>query len=516
MKIDRTRLLTVGRAVVVGILVGVVVSTFRWLVELILDQWRHVYHQLVVSPDKGFWLAGTIIAMILFTFIVGQIIKGDPNVNGSGIPQVEGQLAGQMTVNPFSVLWRKFTAGLLTIGSGAMLGREGPSIQLGAAVAQLYGEKRGFDSRNNKLMIAMGAAAGLSAAFGAPVAGTLFVLEEVYRTFSTLVWLGALTSAVVADMVSVNVFGLTPVLSMTKLHDLPLMDYAWLPVLGILLGLFGYAYQRATLWAPNMFRWLKWLPRHYHFIVVFLLLIPVGIWAPQALGGGASLILHDANFVPTISVLVGLIVLRFVYSTIAFGSGVPGGIFLPILTLGALAGALFGTVLVHFGLLAPVNVMNMMIVGMAGYFASISKAPFTAIVLIAEMVGSMTHLVAMAIVALIAYLVVDFMGGEPIYESLLARLRLPDQLSALRGRLEGMTFVVAPGSALEDAEVRQLQLPRGVLIQRIRRGSEEHLPNGDFILQVGDELSLLTDEAQFKQVWTVMQDLNKETEAQHG
>ena len=79
-----------------------------------------------------------------------------------------------------------------------------------------------------------------------------------------------------------------------------------------------------------------------------------------------------------------------------------------------------------------------------------------------------------------------------------------------------MTFVVAPGSALEDAEVRQLQLPRGVLIQRIRRGSEEHLPNGDFILQVGDELSLLTDEAQFKQVWTVMQDLNKETEQQNG
>ena len=75
MKIDRTRLLTVGRAVVVGILVGIVVSTFRWLVELILDQWRHVYHQLVVSPDKGFWLAGTIIAMILFTFIVGQSLR---------------------------------------------------------------------------------------------------------------------------------------------------------------------------------------------------------------------------------------------------------------------------------------------------------------------------------------------------------------------------------------------------------------------------------------------------------
>ena len=75
MKIDRTRLLTVGRAVVVGILVGIVVSTFRWLVELILDQWRHVYHQLVVSPDKGFWLAGTIIAMILFTFIVAKSLK---------------------------------------------------------------------------------------------------------------------------------------------------------------------------------------------------------------------------------------------------------------------------------------------------------------------------------------------------------------------------------------------------------------------------------------------------------
>ena len=183
---------------------------------------------------------------------------------------------------------------------------------------------------------------------------------------------------------------------------------------------------------------------------------------------------------------------------------------MPILTLGAVAGALYGAILIHFGWLQPIYVLNMMILGMAGYFASISKAPFTAIVLIAEMVGSMSHLVAMAMVALLAYLVVDFLGGEPIYESLWARLRLSDQLTELRGRLEEMTIVVAPGSALEDAEVRQLQLPKGVLIQRIRRGAEEQLPNGDFILRVGDELILLTDEAQFGKVWDIMQALNRE------
>lgn len=510
MKIDRTRLLVVGRAVIVGILVGIVVSAFRWLVEAILEQWRYIYHQIGHAANWPIWLSGTIVGMIGLTILVGLIIKGDPNVNGSGIPQVEGQLAGQMTVNPFSVLWRKFTAGLITIGSGAMLGREGPSIQLGSAVAQLYGEKRGYDARDTKLMIAMGAAAGLSAAFGAPVAGTLFVLEEVYRTFSMLVWLGALTSAVVADIVSVNVFGLTPVLHMANLHALPLIDYAWLPLFGILLGLFGYVYQRATLVAPKLFASLTWLPRHYHFIVVFILMLPIGIWLPHLLGGGAGLILNPTTATASIGLLGLVLVIRFAYSTLAFGSGVPGGIFLPILTLGAVAGALYGAILMHFGWLQPIYVLNMMILGMAGYFASISKAPFTAIVLIAEMVGSMSHLVAMAMVALLAYLVVDFLGGEPIYESLWARLRLSDQLTELRGRLEEMTIVVAPGSALEDAEVRQLQLPKGVLIQRIRRGAEEQLPNGDFILRVGDELILLTDEAQFGKVWDIMQALNRE------
>ena len=510
MKIDRTRLLVVGRAVIVGILVGVVVSAFRWLVEAILEQWRFIYYQIGHAANWPIWLVGTIVGMIGLTILVGQIIKGDPNVNGSGIPQVEGQLAGQMTVNPFSVLWRKFTAGLITIGSGAMLGREGPSIQLGSAVAQLYGEKQGYDARDTKLMIAMGAAAGLSAAFGAPVAGTLFVLEEVYRTFSMLVWLGALTSAVVADMVSVNVFGLTPVLHMANLHALPLIDYAWLPLFGILLGLFGYVYQRATLAASKLFAGLTWLPRHYHFIVVFILMLPIGIWLPHLLGGGAGLILNSTTATASIGLLALILVIRFAYSTLAFGSGVPGGIFLPILTLGAVAGALYGAILVHFGWLQSTYVLDMMILGMAGYFASISKAPFTAIVLIAEMVGSMSHLVAMAMVALIAYLVVDFLGGEPIYESLLARLRLSDQLTELQGRLEEMTIVVAPGSALEDAEVRQLQLPKGVLIQRIRRGAEEQLPNGDFILRVGDELALLTDEAQFGKVWDIMQALNRE------
>lgn len=411
------------KGLLVGILTGFVVSLFRILIEGSLHLWVKLYRLI---PEHPLLLTVAVLLSLALTLIIGLLVRSEPKIMGSGIPQVEGQLAGDLEMNGWQVLWRKFVTGVLGIGAGLFLGREGPSIQLGAAVGQ--GIARGFGNKGmpRRILIASGAAAGLSAAFNAPIAGTLFVLEEVYHNFSPLIWMASLAGAIGSDFISSNFFGLVPVLHIRYAQSLPLFLYWNLVLLGMILGLFGFLYQKMTLAMPGWYARLVKLPRYFHGLVPLLLVIPIGILWPQTLGGGNTIILGLGDVTPGLTVLLGLFALRFSFSMISYGSGLPGGIFLPILSLGALIGAIYGTVMSGIGLLPHIYIMNLIIFSMAGYFAGISKAPFTAMILITEMVGSLEHLMPLAIVSLTAYLVVDLLGGAPIYASLLARMN-PDR-----------------------------------------------------------------------------------------
>lgn len=165
-----------------------------------------------------------------------------------GIPQVEAELKGLMDLSWWSVLWKKFIGGVLSIASGLMLGREGPSIQLGALTAKGVSVLLKSSEMERRSLIASGAAAGLAAAFNAPIAGLLFVVEEVYHQFSRLVWVSALAASITANFISLHVFGLTPVLHMPEDLQLLSLDQYWIYILlGIFLGLAGYVYEVVIL-----------------------------------------------------------------------------------------------------------------------------------------------------------------------------------------------------------------------------------------------------------------------------
>ena len=150
---DVTRLRFILKGIVVGILVGIVVSLFRLAIEklIIVSKWGFV--QIHNQP----WLVLVwLLVALLISFIVGKLIQGDIDIMGSGIPQVEGQLAGELEMNWWSVLWRKWLGGVLMIGSGLFLGREGPSIQLGSAVGQGFAEKTCHEGTGRRVLIAGG------------------------------------------------------------------------------------------------------------------------------------------------------------------------------------------------------------------------------------------------------------------------------------------------------------------------------------------------------------------------
>ena len=491
ININSAHLSYILKGVLIGIMTGAVVGAFRWLIEKSLGYWRLAYHLAFQQP---LYLGMIVLVLLVIGLVTAKMVSQQPHISGSGIPEIEGQLAGQFEFKWWAILWRKFAGGVLAIGAGLFLGREGPSIQLGGALGQGLAGFTEKSERGQRVLIASGAAAGLSAAFNAPIAGTLFILEEVYHNFSPLVWMGALSASIASDVVSMNVFGLTTVLHVGTVPGLPLRYYWNLLFLGIILGILGYFYQRillkSSVWYQQRF---GRIPRSLHGLIPLMLVIPLGYFYPAILGGGNSIIIEMPHIAPQLSALLLLFVLRFVFSMVSYGSGLPGGIFLPILTLGAVIGMFYGAAVHQFGFLPSKYLVDFLVFAMAGYFAGIGKAPFTAILLVTEMVGSLEHLVPLALTSLVAYIVVDLMGGAPIYESLLDRMTVSRKLHILSGKNDQLELPVFDDSRFVGQQVRDIKWPKNTLLVGIRRGEKTTIPNGDTLINAGDTLLVLTD-----------------------
>ncbi|MGN6710799.1 chloride channel protein [Anaerocolumna jejuensis] len=224
------------KSMFVGLLAGLISSAYRFLLLKTESAYFTVFHffrnHLVLIPLLFLFLA-------CLGLLTSLMVKHFPLISGSGIPQVKGILSGYITQNWFTTLVGKFAGGILAILAGLSLGREGPSIQLGASVAEGLADKFSDTKFEKKILIASGAGAGLAAAFNAPLAGALFALEEIYKYFSPIVCLSALAAAMVSDYVAKSIFGTAPVFEFGKAADIPLKFYWILILLGILLGIFG-------------------------------------------------------------------------------------------------------------------------------------------------------------------------------------------------------------------------------------------------------------------------------------
>ncbi|MEG2643856.1 MAG: ClC family H(+)/Cl(-) exchange transporter [Enterococcus sp.] len=498
-RLDSTKVIFILKGILIGALAGIIVSLFRLAIEKTMELTVSIY---LWFHDNPLWMIPWTVLMLFFAFIISRLMQSEKNIKGSGIPQVEGALQGDIKLNWFSILWKKFIGGILSVGSGLFLGREGPSIQLGAMVGQGFSEFTHTTTSEKKIFISSGAAAGLAAAFNAPIAGLLFVIEEVHHHFSPLIWLTSLTAALTANLVSLNFFGLQPVLFIADVPFYPLKDYGWLGLLGIVLGVLGYLYQKVLLALPKWYRRTH-LPESFYSIVPFLLIIPIGYFFPHYLGGGNQIVLALGEHNFSLSLLVFLFLLRFIFSMISYGANLPGGIFLPILTLGALIGALYGTVLNQLFGIDTDLIKDFAIFAMAGYFTAIGKAPLTAIILVTEMVGNITHLMPLAVCSLTAYVINDLLGGNPIYESLLERL-VKGHLPSITGNKTIIEFPVAAESTLDGTMVRDFNWPKEMLLVSIRRGSNEMITHGDTVMKVGDLLMILTDEGYTKKIKTLI------------
>ena len=508
-----TSLKLLGQALLVGALTGAVVGIFRFGIETTSKWWLNLYQ---MAHQNIAWLLVIIVGLIAVAVIAGYFVKQQPHVGGSGIPEVKLQLQGKLSVNWLPILWRKLIGGILIIGTGLFLGPEGPSLQLGSSIGQGVGESFKESKTNSRVLLATGAASGLAAAFGAPLSGALFVLEEVFHNFSPRVWLNALAGAIAANFVVSNIFGQKAVLAIPYEHTFPIKIYWHLILLGLILGLLGHLYKMGLFSVKKVYLRFKALPRWLHGLIPMVFLVPIAYFWPIVTGPGNPLILSLAKTITTqgwvtVGILAFFFLLRIVFSIISYDSGLPSGIFLPILTMGSLVGATYGTFMVQLGLLPKNLVVNLVIFSMAGLFAAIIRAPFTAIILITEMVGSLLHLMPLAVVAFIALLVDELLGGRPIYDVLAEGVYASEHggKSEVCGREDQLTVPVYESSQLVDKKVADIKWPKDTLVKMIRRGSEEIIPNGQTIIAAGDMLVLAVDSNQRGYVYDQLKKLQE-------
>ena len=414
------RLLLEGLAVGLG--AGISISIFRYLLAGSEILRPVIYHNLreALADGQWQWLALYILSFIIIAYLLKLIVAREPMCTGSGIPQIKGILQGDMSMRWFSVLWSKIIGGVLAIGAGMSLGREGPSVQIGACVGQGLSQTSRRTRFESRILMTAGAGAGLAAAFNAPLAGVIFGLEEMQKTISPALLLTGITASITAATVTEVVFGMSPVFSMGYLLPLPLNLFDVLVVAGIVIGLLGRLFNIALAYSLNTYSRLG-LSGMKKPLVPLAVAGILGFVLPEILGGGNLLV--DSLVVTdyTIGFLCLLFVGKFLFTMICFGSGVPGGIFLPMLVLGAAGGAVLAKLLVLAGLLPAMYYADIIVFGMAAYFSSVVKSPVTGSILILEMTGSFQHMLALLVVSLTAYVISDLTGGRPVYDELLDR-----------------------------------------------------------------------------------------------
>lgn len=485
------------QGIIIGIFGGLIVVLYRFLLSLVSGFIYPLYSTVSNDPIK-------IILMFailgLCGYIVGYIIKIEPMIIGSGIPQVAGELIGKMKIKWIRVIILKFIGGIISLGAGLSLGREGPSIQIGAATG--LGISRFFksDKTKEKFLITCGAAAGLSSAFNAPLAGVLFAMEELHKSFSSMIFIGAMCSAITADYVSKIFFGRNPVFSFPLVKTIPLREYPYLILLGVFLGVLGVLFNKSIIFSIRRYSKIFTMPVQFKPIIPFLFTGFIGMMIPILLGGGHELIVSIVENDNTILFLFSILIFKFIFTLVSYSSQAPGGIFLPLLSIGAIGGCFLAKIFVVCFGMNPEYIDTFIILAMAGYFTAVVKSPITGIILITEMTGGLGSFLSISIVSIVAYVTSDILKGEPVYEMLLK--------NTLKGRVQKqesyekilLEIPINIGTIVANKKIMSLELPENILLISIKRNGEDIIPKGHTRLINGDTLTILTEENRAQEI----------------
>ena len=415
---DRPALLKLALlALAVGAMTGVAGAVFRIALER-ADRLRDTVITWAHTHSLGGFLVVVLACAIAPAIAAWMVRSFSPHASGSGIPHVEAVLEGQIPPAPFGLVPVKFFGGILAIGSGLALGREGPSVQIGAGIAYFTSRMCRCNWPDCRVLLAAGAGAGLATAFNSPIAGAVFVLEELVRRFEHRIAIAALAASFTAIAVGRLFLGDAPDFVVGALNPTGAGASALLLGLGAITGLLAVAYNRTLLAMLAAAERFAGVPVELRAALIGIVVGVLAWFAPELVGGGdnitqSALTGHDALWFVIVAFLI-----RFALGPLSYASATPGGLFAPLLVVGAQSGLLFGVACQFLFPDLGVPREAYALVGMAAFFTGVVRAPVTGIVLVTEMTANVSLLLPMLGAAFVAMLVPTLLRDAPIYDSL--------------------------------------------------------------------------------------------------
>lgn len=399
-------------AAIVGALTGLTAASFRLLLDHAAG-WRDA----LSSWAHGTWWGLIVVVVICAACtaaaaaLVGRI---EPNAEGSGIPRVEAVVEGRVEPGRFRILPIKYVGGLLSIGAGLALGREGPSVQMGGSIAVIVASVTRRPRADLQILAAGGAAAGLATTFNAPIAGGVFVLEELVKRFDPRTTLATLVASASGFMAAYPLVHAGSDFRMTHLADPQLANAGWVLAVGIVAGVLGVLYNKSLMFGLRKADTSRW-PLEARAAAIGAG-VGIVVWcAPDLAGGGDNLTQQALLGHGTIWAVIGILLVRFVLGVVSYAAGTPGGLFAPMLVLGTDVGLIVALVAAQVSPQSAPDAGALALIGMAAFFTATVRAPVTGLVLATELTGTTNQLPPMLGACAIAMLVAMTLRSRPIY-----------------------------------------------------------------------------------------------------
>lgn len=485
--------------VVEGALVGLMGGGVVTLYRLSLSNAERLLRAITGAIAGNYlFMAIWFVVLLVLVVIVGALMCWEPATVGSGIPQVDAEVIDHLDMPWHRVIIAKFIEGTACAFAGLSMGREGPSVQLGGMAGKAVSRAIGRNRGEERLLVTCGAAAGMSAAFHAPLTGVLFAIEEIHKEFTASLIISVMCSSLAADYLVSGVLGVEPVMRLTFVRDLPHGDYLLVIALGVLCGIFGALHNRGMFSCQNIYSKITKCTPYLRLIIPFMLAGIVAFVWPELMCGGDAIFerIVDPKGL-ALGTVAALLLGKYVFTTISFGSGAPGGTLFPLVVMGALIGsgfALFASSILGFDLSYYPNFVAL---GIAGLFASVVRAPVCGVVMVFELTGSLDAMLSVSLVSILSYLVANLTKSDPFYEHLLSKqldVAIDNPVvSGLTGEKVVKKVHVGAGSKLEGMLIQDVPWPDGSRVILVERASAELIPEGSTKLEALDELLMIMD-----------------------
>lgn len=494
---------------VTGVFAGAVVTLFNILAHEGEEISRNAYAYVRANPA---FIPLLFVVLALGGFFIGVLANVSSVIRGCGIPQTEGATRGSVHFKWYRDMTAMFAASLVSIFMGLSIGAEGPSVLIGSTAGDGVSSMLKRDEMIRKYQTTGGACTGLAVASNAPLTGIVFAFEEAHKRFTPEVFICAFSSVIFGMLTRSLIYKLLGMEIVSSFHsyvfnELPLKYYSFVILAGIVCGFAGVGFYKLCFFMRKLFKKIRAKkPEVAHGIRIMVAVLlggAISLLAVGAMGGGHELIeslgTHGGVTEPSTAVtfgrslvwvLLSVLVLKTFVTSVNVGAGIPCGIFIPIIAIGACLGGLLNRLWIYISPNMTPYADLMVMICLAAFFTTVVKAPLTSIIMICEFTGSFAPLLPVVIGVSIGYMIGEMSRTDGIYEELLEQYEHETGIHE-RAVREVYVLGVAFGAIADKREVRDVLWPANTRVTEIHRGEEVILPDGETVIHGGDVLTIV-------------------------